>query len=853
MKENFKLLPYQDEVLNESILRLDINDDDIKRPLAMVLKSPTGSGKTIMMTAIAEAVFAYSKERIILWLSDSPDLNEQSKKKIINASLPDIINPSILETVHKDSFTGFNKGGFYFINYGKLSSSSKLAKPHERMGNKSIWDHLEELDGNNVIVFIDEAHKGTKVNNDKKVDADDKSLKDNERRTIIDQLLVKINAKRVLGVSATTGDLNTFIEKKNYHVHTKTVAPSDVIKSGVIKSSLSIKSPYASDSSKQKTLYHAFLNDYEYVLGLWHKTKDPRTPLVIIQVPNNFENHDKDKDFLIDELLHSGFFDKSEIKHCFSDERPLTIHTGKLDHEFEIDYMDAQEIIDNNDVKVVIFKDALSEGWDCPRAEFLISIRSSNSDDRIEQTVGRILRNAFLRTPDVLLKHPELDRGYIYTVNYDKDVMQRIKNDFDGNVHEEKVIPTSDQETVHVDNDTKSFIDKLNIKTKVSAHKKSTLIESQITEFANTAANRPNEELSQSSWETKITRKFEEFLLTAVNKEFQTRDKAIEAGIFAKKKKGINHVTSELSIDSDLDYDKESGVSYDIDATLIDRMFDTLKRRLKDDFIYIESVCEELEAIIEDDEIPDNIISALDASCDVRVFEEEKAKLLLVILLDDIKTNALDIAFDELKTYYGAQGIYIDTPSETSEITFNVKNSLIISKKAEKFYHQNPAQKGTFLLDELFVAYKDVNAKPKQSFKIDSTYEYQYLAWLSKSGQDIALLRNPTTFSENALCLTYELKTLEDNFFPDYLIFNKPLERLEVHEIKNYKADDFEAKYKSLYKWVRDNSNKGVMGFFYTFIDGSLYRSNVTADINKLHLASDPMNWKKGHIGEKVI
>src|SRR5688500_10900117 len=62
------------------------------RPQAVVLSSPTGSGKTVSVTEIIERVF-YGHEgqpgdlsAVVLWLSDQPQLNEQSRNKIAEAS-----------------------------------------------------------------------------------------------------------------------------------------------------------------------------------------------------------------------------------------------------------------------------------------------------------------------------------------------------------------------------------------------------------------------------------------------------------------------------------------------------------------------------------------------------------------------------------------------------------------------------------------------------------------------------------------------------------------------------------------------------------------------------------------------
>ena len=65
---------------------------DRGRPQAVVLSSPTGSGKTVILTLLMERLWAGHESiapdpgAIFLWISDSPELNIQSKEKIEAAS-----------------------------------------------------------------------------------------------------------------------------------------------------------------------------------------------------------------------------------------------------------------------------------------------------------------------------------------------------------------------------------------------------------------------------------------------------------------------------------------------------------------------------------------------------------------------------------------------------------------------------------------------------------------------------------------------------------------------------------------------------------------------------------------------
>ena len=58
-------------------------------PQVVSFTAPTGAGKTIIMASLIESIFfgdenyAEQPNAIIVWLSDSPQLNEQSKQKMI--------------------------------------------------------------------------------------------------------------------------------------------------------------------------------------------------------------------------------------------------------------------------------------------------------------------------------------------------------------------------------------------------------------------------------------------------------------------------------------------------------------------------------------------------------------------------------------------------------------------------------------------------------------------------------------------------------------------------------------------------------------------------------------------------
>lgn len=140
-------------------------------PQVISFTAPTGAGKTIMMAAFVESVYCGDEnypaqsDNIFVWLSASPELNQQSWKKFyFNA---DGVNHSQLVTIENENFNKriFDDGKIYFLNTQKLGKSSNLTK-HSDLRQFNIWETLQNaiLEKSEKLYFIiDEAHRGMKT------------------------------------------------------------------------------------------------------------------------------------------------------------------------------------------------------------------------------------------------------------------------------------------------------------------------------------------------------------------------------------------------------------------------------------------------------------------------------------------------------------------------------------------------------------------------------------------------------------------------------------------------------------------------------------------------------------------
>jgi type III restriction enzyme len=80
-------------------------------------------------------------------------------------------------------------------------------------------------------------------------------------------------------------------------------------------------------------------------------------------------------------------FQLGEVVHTFGQTCGTLVING-----IEVNYCEPSRIADDRKIKVVFFKENLSTGWDCPRAETMMSFRHANDATYIAQLLGRMVR-----------------------------------------------------------------------------------------------------------------------------------------------------------------------------------------------------------------------------------------------------------------------------------------------------------------------------------------------------------------------------------------------------------------------------------------------------------------------------
>jgi type III restriction enzyme len=397
---------------------------------ALVLASPTGSGKTVMVTALMELIVEGDDDHpgdesaVFLWLSDAPDLNEQSLRKIRDAS--SVFGPDDLVTIDAQSFKQrrLAPGKIYFLNTQKLGKSSLLVKGGDEQAY-TVWEALENTlkeSPGSFWLIVDEAHKGMLEEKDAKAAA-----------TIV-QKLVKGSSEidavpLMLGISATPERFITVLEGKGTS-RTKrevVVTPGEVRISGLLKDTITLYHPeraQPSDYSFLKTAAEKLKRYRDEWQAYCEQESEPFfEPLLVVQVEDQDTHHEHTRTDLEQALLTLeevlGPLEDHQIAHSFQEHYSIEVGDRSLH------YISPADIQDETDLRVVFFKLSLNTGWDCPRAEVIMSFRKALDYTRIAQLVGRLVRTPLARR---VTARDFLNSVALYLPHYDRKTLERVRN-----------------------------------------------------------------------------------------------------------------------------------------------------------------------------------------------------------------------------------------------------------------------------------------------------------------------------------------------------------------------------------------------------------------------------------------
>ncbi|KGN39274.1 type III restriction enzyme, res subunit [Knoellia subterranea KCTC 19937] len=394
----YDLYDYQDTAKNVIVRALQqmtaAHDLDRTDTGAVVLSAPTGAGKTVIATAVIEASLDGDpttpgiEDATFLWVTDDPSLNQQTLHKMMAASSN--LSVDRLRTIENDfDQQTFDAGRVYFLNIQKLASTATLSKGKVDGRYFSLWDTIantvKERPGGFVVV-IDEAHRGM-------------GTAKTTRDTIVSQIIGGAGTGRpavpvVWGISATPKRFREQMDERGRTVKSHGVPIDQVRTSGLLKDQIVLGHTKGVDAAESTLVRHAVakVRDYEARWDSYCDENDePRVrPVLVVQV------EDKPTPASLGEVVGTILDEwpgltAANIVHVFG------THATAKAGSHDIKWCPPEDVQDRQDVRVVLCMTAITTGWDCPRAEVLVSMRVAKDEDLVTQIMGRMVRTPLAR------------------------------------------------------------------------------------------------------------------------------------------------------------------------------------------------------------------------------------------------------------------------------------------------------------------------------------------------------------------------------------------------------------------------------------------------------------------------
>ena len=385
----------------------------LKGSKKLVFKAPTGSGKTIMMAEFLKQLVddrEVKQSLGFIWAAPRK-LHIQSKEKLENY----FENSRALKCSYFEDLDDrkISENEILFFNWESINKANAIyIRDNEQDFNLSKVLERTREDGRKIILIIDESWFAAGARDKKEEQAATRLRKD-------------INADLTIEVAATP-ILKDWDDDVIVHLE-------DVKKEGMVKKAIILNDGFKK-LIKDEKIYTEKLGDKnlkdsdeiviaaamkkrQELVKAYEKEKVNINPLVLIQIPRRIGNLEDEMKLKIEKFLKTKYNVSTEKGN---NKLAIWLSEEKIN----------REDVEKNDspVEVLIFKEAIAYGWDCPRAQILVVFREWKSHIFSIQTVGRILR---LPEPDKgYYKNEILNYGSVYTNLDHVEIEQEVAKDY---------------------------------------------------------------------------------------------------------------------------------------------------------------------------------------------------------------------------------------------------------------------------------------------------------------------------------------------------------------------------------------------------------------------------------------
>ena len=369
----------------------------------LVFKAPTGSGKTIMMAEFLKQLVddrEIKQSLSFIWTAPR-QLHIQSRGKLENYfETSRALKCSFFEDLDDRKIS---ENEILFFNWESINKADNIyIRDNEQDFNLSKVLERTKEEGREIILVIDEAHH-------------------HATSEISQRLIAMIEPKLTIEVSATPvlRDPDDMVS----------VALEEVKREGMIKKGIILNDDFVNfikqgkiqtqklSGGSEELVIDAAMKKRQELVETYKKERVNVNPLVLIQLPDR-KTSLEDR---IRERVESILKNKYNISTEKENNKLAIWLSGEHINKEEVEKLD-------NYVEVLLFKQAIALGWDCPRAQILVLFREWHSQIFSIQTVGRIMR---MPEPDKgHYKNEILNYGYVYTNLDNIEIQEDIAKDY---------------------------------------------------------------------------------------------------------------------------------------------------------------------------------------------------------------------------------------------------------------------------------------------------------------------------------------------------------------------------------------------------------------------------------------